>query len=236
MKAVHKNKTLEVVVTDLADKSRTSGTGLHMLSAEERARVDRYALHADQHRYVLRQALLRCLLATRLKMRPQDVRLVTGPHGKPALADAHAQRGLEFNVSHCRDTAVYVFSWAGEVGVDIEAVRPVKGADEIAATMFSQHENAAYRALSAQDRLRGFFNCWTRKEAFVKAIGSGLGHSLKRFDVSLAPGEPARILRVDDMPGGQCGWRVREFAPAPGWVGAVVTRDALCAGPGSLLQ
>jgi phosphopantetheinyl transferase len=92
-------------------------------------------------------------------------------------------------------------------------------------TFFSRRENAAYQALDPRDKPIAFFNCWTRKEAFIKALGDGLYHPLDRFDVSLAPGEPARILRVDDTPGEACGWRLESFCPAPGFVAAVVTED-----------
>jgi 4'-phosphopantetheinyl transferase len=98
-------------------------------------------------------------------------------------------------------------------------------AADIAARFFSRRENAAYQALDPRDKPIAFFNCWTRKEAFIKALGDGLYHPLDRFDVSLAPGEPARILRVDDTPGEACGWRLESFCPAPGFVAAVVTED-----------
>jgi 4'-phosphopantetheinyl transferase len=77
----------------------------------------------------------------------------------------------------------------------------------------------------------GFFNCWTRKEAFLKALGDGLHYPLDAFEVSLAPGEPARILRVAETPGEDCGWCLESFIPAPGYVGALVTRTANTAAP-----
>jgi len=89
----------------------------------------------------------------------------------------------------------------------------------------SRRENEAYLAVDPRDKPFGFFNCWTRKEAFIKALGDGLHHPLDRFDVSLAPGEPAMILRVENTPGEHCGWRVESFSPAPGFVAAVVTES-----------
>ena len=98
-------------------------------------------------------------------------------------------------------------------------------ADDIAGRFFSDRENQAYRALERRDRPLGFFQCWTRKEAFIKALGDGLSYPLDRFDVSLAPGEPAEILRVEAMPGACCGWRMESLSPAPGFVAAVVIGD-----------
>jgi len=79
--------------------------------------------------------------------------------------------------------------------------------------------------LAPERRCGGFYVTWTRKEAFIKAQGDGFGYPLDRFDVSLAPGEAARLLRVGDESGVLCGWRMMSFSPAPGFVGAVVTED-----------
>jgi 4'-phosphopantetheinyl transferase len=119
---------------------------------------------------------------------------------------------------------VYALSVGREIGIDVEAVRVIPDADSIAARMFSPWENAAYGALGPRDQPLGFFNCWTRKEAFVKALGDGLYHPLDRFDVSLAPDEPARLLRVDDTPGEECGWTLHSFVPGAGLTAAVVVR------------
>jgi 4'-phosphopantetheinyl transferase len=179
-----------------------------LLSDRELERARRFAFDADRGRYVVARALLRQLLAARLGARPESV--------EPAS-------DLRFNVSHCEDVAVYAFASGREVGVDVEAVRALPDADDVAACCFSRREHATYRALEPRDRPLGFFQCWTRKEAFIKALGDGLYHPLDRFDVSLAPGEPARILRVEDVPGDQCPWRLEAFSPVPGFVAAVVT-------------
>jgi hypothetical protein len=105
------------------------------------------------------------------------------------------------------------------------AERLVCERDRPAARFFSRRENEAFLALSPRDKPLGFFNCWTRKEAFLKALGEGLRHHLDRFEVSLAPGEPARILRVGEIPGDVCGWALRELSLGPGLVGAVVAQD-----------
>jgi len=129
-------------------------------------------------------------------------------------------------VSHCEDVAVYAFSSAGDVGVDVEAVRTMPDADDVATRVFSGRENAAYRALDPRDRPLGFFQCWTRKEAFIKAVGHGMYYPLDRFDVSLAPGEPARLLRVEQPPEDRRRWRMTGFFPLPGFVAAVVAEQA----------
>jgi 4'-phosphopantetheinyl transferase len=195
-----------------------------LLSDAERQRANGFAFDRDRRRFTVARSRLRQLLGSRLDARPESVELVYGERGKPALARRFAASGLRFNVAHSDDVAVYAFSRGLEIGIDVEAVRVIDDADDIAARFFSHRENEAYRALAPSDKPLGFFNCWTRKEAFIKALGDGLYHPLDRFDVSLAPGELARILRVGHVPGDLCGWTLHGFLPGPGLVGAVVVR------------
>ena len=217
--------TVEVVSVRLDCEPAAVGELAQCLSDAERQRASRFAFDRDRRRFIVGRARLRHLLASRLGVPPEAIELVYGPRGKPALSPGFADLGLRFNVSHSEDVAVYAFSRGREIGVDVEAVRELRDADDIAARFFSRRENEAYRALDPRDKPLGFFNCWTRKEAFIKALGDGLYHPLDRFDVSLAPGEPARILRVDDAPGEDCGWHMEAFSPASEFVAAVVVES-----------
>ena len=196
-----------------------------LLSSSERERAGRFAFECDRSRFIIARATLRRLLAIRLDARPADIEFVYGEQGKPALSSRFDDSNLSFNVSHCDDLAVYAFSSAGEIGVDVEAVRWFADSDDVAARVFSPAERQAYAALDPIERPLGFFNCWTRKEAFMKALGDGLQRALDSFDVSLAPDEPAKILRVENTPGERCGWSVESFVPAPGFIAAVVIEN-----------
>ncbi|MGH8689268.1 MAG: 4'-phosphopantetheinyl transferase family protein [Burkholderiales bacterium] len=213
---------VEVVLGRLDAGPDTVCASAAVLSEDERERAGRFACDRARRRFTVARARLRRLLGARLDVRPESVELVYGERGKPALAPSFTDSGLRFNLSHAGDVAVYAFSTAGEVGVDIEEVRAIRDADAVAAYAFSRRENECYRRLDARCKPLAFFRCWTRKEAFVKALGDGLSHPLDGFDVSLAPGEPARILRVGRTPGDGCGWRLRSFVPVPGLIGAVV--------------
>jgi 4'-phosphopantetheinyl transferase len=202
-----------------------------LLSEDELQRAGRYAFERDWRRFVVARGRLRQLLADKLGVRPEAIAFMFGRHGKPALAPPFSESGLHFNVAHSGELAVYAFSRDGEVGVDVEALRAVADADDIVVRFFSPIEREAYRALRSCHKRMGFFNCWTRKEAFLKALGDGLHYPLDAFEVSLAPGEPARILRVAETPGEDCGWCLESFIPAPGYVGALVTRTANTAAP-----
>jgi len=216
---------IDVVVTRPVVGPEVARAAAALLSDAERQRASRFLFDRDRDRFIVGRARLRQLLAARLGTRPESVELVYGAHGKPALARRFADADLHFNVSHCDDVTLYAFSCGREIGVDVEAVRVIREADDIAGRFFSRRENQAYRALEPRDRPLGFFQCWTRKEAFIKALGDGLSYPLDRFDVSLTPGEPAEILRVEAMSGDCCGWRMESLSPAPGFVAAVVIGD-----------
>ncbi len=213
---------VEIAVAGLQVEPESVRASAALLSDAERQRASRFAFDRDRRRFTVAQARLRQLLAERLGVRPEAIELTQGVHGKPTLARRCGYPDLRFNVSHCGDLAVYAFARGREIGIDVEAVRALCDADEIAARFFSRRENEAYLSLDPDDRPLGFFNCWTRKEAFIKALGEGLSHPLDRFDVSLAPSEEAEILRVDDRPGDECGWCLQSFFPAPGFVASVV--------------
>jgi len=218
------NDAVEVVASRLDVGSETLHALAALLCRAERQRATRFVFERERRRFIVARARLRQLLSARLGIPPEAVELVYATRGKPALAPGCAASDLRFNVSHSNDLAVHAFSSGREIGIDIETIRVIRDADEIAARFFSRNENEAYLALEPRDRPLGFFNCWTRKEAFVKALGMGLDYPLDRFDVSLSPGEPAKILQVESTPGDSCGWTLHSFVPGPGLVGAAVVR------------
>ena len=215
-------KEFEVLMTRLDVGSAALSASAALLSPAERLRASRFAFDRDRRRFMVGRAQLRELLAVRLDVPPESIELDYGECGKPALGRHFAESDLHFNVSHCGDVAVYAFSLGREIGIDVEAVRTIRDADDIAARFFSRREHEAYLALDPCDKPSGFFNCWTRKEAFIKALGRGLHQPLDSFEVSLAPGEPARILRVEGAAGDRCGWHMEALTPAPGLAAAVV--------------
>lgn len=213
---------LEVLVTELDLGPTPVRACTPLLSDAERRRAARFVSARAARRFIVGRARLRQLLAERLGVLPEGVALVSGPRGKPELAGLEARAGLRFNLSRHDEVAVCVLAYDREVGIDVEAVRPVPDADAFVAHWFAPVEREAYRALAPEERPLGFFNCWTRKEAFVKALGAGLSHPLDSFAVSLAPGAPAQLLRVDRPSTDRRAWSLRSFTPLPGFVAAVV--------------
>ncbi|HEX5393791.1 MAG TPA: 4'-phosphopantetheinyl transferase superfamily protein [Rhodocyclaceae bacterium] len=195
------------------------------LSMAERQRAVRIHRDADRRRYVVGRARLRQMLAERLEVKPTQVMLAYGKHGKPQLDGHQAKSGWQFNLSRCGETALAAFARHTPVGVDLEAVRLMDDADNLAAGFFSSREVCAYQSLLAAERPLGFFYGWTRKEAFLKALGEGLSRPLADFDVALAPREPACILRVGATAGDRCGWRLYSIGPVVGLVAALVVAE-----------
>ncbi|HZC46283.1 MAG TPA: 4'-phosphopantetheinyl transferase superfamily protein, partial [Candidatus Acidoferrum sp.] len=188
-----------------------------VLNPDEAARADRFYLDVHRNRFIAARALLRDLLAGYLAEPPAAIRFEYNEWGKPALAAGFGASDLHFNLSHSQDLAMYAFVLERQVGVDLELIRGDFAGERIAENFFSTAEVQALRGLPLEHQAQAFFNCWTRKEAYVKARGQGLSIDLKSFDVSLIPGAEAKILRGDD-----CGsWSLCSFEPAAGWVAAL---------------
>ena len=194
---------------------------IQTLSEEELARADRFRFHRDRERFIACRSLLRTILSRYLCVEPCRLRICYGPYGKPYLEEEVEKDKLQFNLSHSHGFALYAFTRGRKIGVDLEYIRRMPDFGQIAARFFSQSENSALNALPESQRQEAFFYCWTRKEAYIKAIGNGLMHPLNSFDVSLAPGEPARLLNVEGNPEEASRWSLKSLNPAPGYIAAL---------------
>ena len=162
-----------------------------LLSPDEAARAARFRFEVDRQRFTAGRGQMRCILAAYLRLPPTALIFSYNPHGKPALVNAP---GLHFNLSHSAGVGLLAVCAEQSVGIDNESIRPQVERDNIARRFFAPQEAAALQALPPEQQLLAFFTCWTRKEAYIKARGQGLHIPLDQFVVSLAPGEPARLL------------------------------------------
>jgi len=163
------------------------------LEAHELERAGRFHFEKHRNHFVVGRAGLRHVLARYLDMKPEEFRFSYGTHGKPVLAGERPR----FNVSHSHDVALIAVAADRELGIDVEHIRADFATEEIARRFFSRLEVAAFNALHKDKQVAAFFRCWTRKEAYIKAIGRGLSEPLDAFDVTLAPGEAAALLRAE---------------------------------------
>lgn len=197
------------------------------LSHDELARAKRFVVRGARDRYTTARAVLRNILARYVSAAPADVRFSYTEHGKPDLV--HPETSLRFNVTHSHDLAVYALTAGQPVGVDVEYLyrRAIVDRLRIAHRFFSDREYNALAATPRYRRDRAFLACWTRKEAFVKAIGQGLSCPLDQFDVTVDPDGPAELLATRwDVFDAQR-WSMVSVDPGPDYIGALVvkTRD-----------
>jgi 4'-phosphopantetheinyl transferase len=191
------------------------------LSPDEVARAARFHFERDRARFVVARAALRRILEDYLGTGPAAIAFVYGSHGKPALARPWSESGVCFNLSHSQEVGLCAVTRDRRIGVDVERIRPLDDMQYLAGRVFSASERAALHRLPPSARLAGFFNAWTRKEAFIKALGEGLSHPLERFDVTLAPDVPARIERIDGDPRRAARWALCAVEVDDEHVGAV---------------
>jgi 4'-phosphopantetheinyl transferase len=196
----------------------TSTSLERLLSAEERARAGAFRQERDRTRYLLGRGVLRLLLGRYQQRLPAELEFAYNPHGKPALVAVPGAKEIEFNVSHSGDWVLCALARRRAVGIDVEHIRPVPDWDQIAERFFAPGEAAVLRGLPTEARQTAFFHCWVRKEAYVKALGKGLSVPLREFEVSVAPGEPARLLRGHQ--GGKT-WSLRELSLGPEYTAAL---------------
>ena len=199
--------------------ARASLSGL--LTPDEQSRAESYHFQKDRNRFIVARGVLRSILARYLHLAPDELRFAYSPYGKPALRDSEDALNLRFNVSHSHQMALYAITRKSAVGLDIEFIREDFASLQVAEHFFSRREGTMLRALPAVTQARAFFNCWTRKEAYIKARGEGLSYPLDKFAVSLLPGEPASLLQVDNDPLECSRWSLYELSPGPGYVAAL---------------
>jgi len=182
------------------------------LSLDERSRVQRYRFAHDKQYFIIRRGLLRQMLGDYLDVEPGSLRFRSGPYGKPELVEMPGAYMPHFNVSHSRKLALFAFARDREVGVDIEYVRPVAEAEQIAGRYFSVQERDTLRDLPLDRMCEQFFIYWTRLEAYLKASGTGLAGAENQG--LLSPENTARSLYGP----------IYSMQPAPGYVAALAVQ------------
>lgn len=198
----------------------------HSLSHDERDRAARY--HLDRHRrgFIACRGQVRRILAGYLNDSAEQLRFRYGPLGKPALEVAGTDSAIQFNVSNSQAIALCAVTLNRELGVDVEHVQSPYDVDGLAQQFFAPTEVAQLYSLSEDQRFNAFFNCWTRKEAVLKAVGTGLTFPLDKVIVTLAPDEPARLVAFDDDPAAAESWWLTHLDPIPGYVGALAVQGS----------
>ena len=195
-----------------------------LLSPSEVARADRFVFDYLTRSYEFSQGALRLLLAHLLQCQPRDVGFEFGPRGKPMLQGGSR---IRFNMAHSGGLALYAFTVDREIGVDVEELRDIPEIEQVASHYFSKAEAAELLSIGDKVSARdAFFRCWTRKEAYIKAIGDGLYLPLDQFQVTLSRDAPARFVHIGDDVSAAAGWTLQHLDPAPNYLGALAYQAA----------
>lgn len=188
------------------------------LSDDESQGATRFRFDADRHRFTVSHIALRDVLSRYLHIEPGEINFTVGEYGKPVIT---SNLKLDFNLSHSGDYALIAVAREHKVGVDVELFRDNMEVEKIAHRFFSEKENAELMSLSSEQQQIGFFNCWTRKEAYIKAHGLGLSLPLDSFDVSLTPNESAVLRATRPNPDEASRWTLLSLDVEDHYAGAV---------------
>ena len=203
--------------TSLDDAAAVANTARALLSPDEVQRAEAFRFERDRARFIAARATLRSLLASYLDVPASTLRFHAGPYGKPYVAPA---TDLQFNVSHSRDLALYAVSRCRAVGVDVEYRRELPDTVQLARRVLAPLEFEEFLRRPEADRLPAFFTYWTRKEAYAKGTGEGIGTLLKRIEVADS-GAVQPIVIVDETTRPVTRWELRDLSAPPGYAAAV---------------
>jgi 4'-phosphopantetheinyl transferase len=195
-----------------------------ILSADERERARRFYFQRDRSRWLVGRGCLRMLLGRYLDVPPETLSFGYGRFGKPHLNGLETP--VQFNASHSGDILLIAVTLDRAVGIDVERIRSSLSVLEIAERFFSPRERGALAALPEALRTDAFFDCWTRKEAYIKARGEGLSLPLNGFDVAFGRGEPAKLLATRPDAAEACRWGLRELDIDDGYKAALAVEGA----------
>ena len=192
-----------------------------MLSTDESERAARFHFPIHRDRFIAAHGCLRDILTRYLPIDSRSLSFSVNDYGKPSLSETFSERGLEFNLSHSGDFALVAVTLNRQVGVDVEYMREEVSREKIVPRYFSDREVSDFLSVPPEGRNVIFFNCWTRKEAYIKAHGLGLSLPLDSFDVSLIPGEPVILRATRPNPQEATRWTLKHLEVQSSYAGAV---------------
>jgi len=198
---------------------------LSWLSRDECLRASRFRFERDRQEFILSHGILRGLLSYFEEKHPAQLQFSFGMKGKPALRSPSTP--TRFNMAHSGGLAVYAFTAGIDVGVDLERVRDVPQMEADAARFFSREEGSDLFSLPPTERTLGFYRCWTRKEAYIKAVGDGLWVPLSSFRVAVRPDKQAALLSIGGDVKAAENWHLHDLALISGYVGALAYEGPL---------
>lgn len=207
------------------DAPGDAGPSRRLLNDAERARADRFIRAEHGRSFTIAHASLRQILSRYLDIVAEAVQFSAAEKGKPRI---EGETGLQFNLSHSGELALVAVTRGRAVGVDIESMRERSAQRNIAERYFSRGEVNALFALPDAEQSAAFYRCWTRKEAYIKALGLGLSYPLDGFEVSLDESAP-RLVWSKEGEAETKRWTFSNLNPGPGYAGALAAEGPIAA-------
>jgi len=195
-----------------------------VLNTEERERALKFRFEKDRNCAIIARGVLRNLLSNYTGLKPENIHFEFGSNGKPAICQ---HTPIQFNVSHSTDAIVFGFTKSYILGIDVECTEDDLDVENVAKSFFSETEVHSLLKLDQAYHKQAFYNCWTRKEAFIKAEGSGLSFPLKEFSVSLASSAEAELLETRWNKKEKEKWTLTAFTPAENYIGALAIKGKI---------
>ena len=194
------------------------------LSSDEISRANKFRFPIHKRRFIVARGILRQLLGNYLQLSPERIEFEYGDRGKPRLATSVAESSLQFNISHSEEYALYGFTHHHLIGVDLEYLREMKDAVKLAERFFSPREFKFLASLTEKQQRKVFFQLWTAKEAYLKAIGTGLTNSLASIDISFDQAGNPNLLSIEGDLGATANWFMYPCVPETNYVATVAIK------------
>ncbi|MDJ0519440.1 MAG: 4'-phosphopantetheinyl transferase superfamily protein [Trichodesmium sp. MO_231.B1] len=186
-----------------------------ILSSDEIERANKFYFERDKNRFIIARGKLRKILSRYLNIEPEKLQFTYSDRGKPYLTDT----SILFNLSHSQDLALYAITQVNSIGIDLEYIRPMNDAENLAKRFFSHQEYNLISQLPPQKQQETFFKLWTCKEAYLKATGDGLAGGLEKVEISL---NPVEFFSINQDIKETARWYLHQFIPQPNYIAAVV--------------
>ena len=190
------------------------------LSSDEDKRARCFYFERDKNRYIIGRGVLRTIISGYIGVEASQLQFCYGKHGKPYLENNCNNPKLYFNMSHSDNLALYAFSCNRKVGIDIERIRDLPDMEQLAECSFSYNDKIVFHTMPGDMKRKVFFECWARKEAYLKGVGEGLWQQLDSFDVLSKTGDPANLLTIGENSQKTTKWYVQDLSPAFGFAAA----------------
>jgi len=220
------DRTIDVWVIPVRASEAVVSKFEAVLSQDELGRATRFRFEHLRRSFIVAHGTQRVLLSRYLKIEPAGIQFMYGTKGKPSIS---GKNNIRFNLSHSGDFALLAVTLNCDVGVDVEQTRPLPDFANIADRYFSREETSELISLPAEQRERAFFVCWTRKEAYIKAVGDGLSTPLDSFRVTLLPGAPPRMVHLGGDTRAAEAWNIVNIDLGhPQYVAALAYHEAPC--------